>query len=374
MHVNKIIKKNDKNLEIQEYTQILFDIKQQIGLSQTQAMVKVNQELLKLYWNIGKIIFEKQNANNWGIKAVEQLAADIQKEFPGLGGFSRSNLFRMQAFYATYEKVAQAVRLLEDMPIFNIPWGQNIVLLQKLKSNEERLWYAQKAVENGWSRTILEMQIESNLYNRQGKAITNFKKVLPAPDSDLAQQSFKDPYIWDFLTLRERFLEKELEDGLVEQVERFLLELGQGFAFLGRQYHLMVGTKDIYLDMLFYHLDLRCFIVVELKAKEFDARDAGQVNMYLSAADDLLRRPGDNPTIGLLLCKSKDNIMVEYALRDINKPIGVANYTTQLVDSLPKEFESKLPTIAEFEAEFTKQEIMQKIESKEAIKKTPKNK
>ena len=374
MHVNKIIKKNDKNLEIQEYTQILFDIKQQIGLSQTQAMVKVNQELLKLYWNIGKIIFEKQNASSWGVKAVEQLATDIQKEYPGLGGFSRSNLFRMQAFYATYEKVAQAVRLLEDMPIFNIPWGQNIVLLQKLKSNEERLWYAQKAVENGWSRTILEMQIESNLYNRQGKAITNFKKVLPAPDSDLAQQSFKDPYIWDFLTLRERFLEKELEDGLVEQVERFLLELGQGFAFLGRQYHLMVGTKDIYLDMLFYHLDLRCFIVVELKAKEFDARDAGQVNMYLSAADDLLRRPGDNPTIGLLLCKSKDNIMVEYALRDINKPIGVANYTTQLVDSLPKEFESKLPTIAEFEAEFTKQEIMQKIESKEAIKKTPKNK
>ena len=358
--MSKIIKKNDQNLDIQEYTQVLFDIKQQIGLAQTQAMVKVNQELLKLYWNIGKIIVEKQHANNWGTKAVEQLAADIQKEFPGLGGFSPRNIFRMQAFYKAYELLTQPASVILDLPIFNIPWFHNVILLQKLKSNEERLWYAYKSAENGWSRTILEMQIESNLYNRQGKAITNFKRVLPAPDSDLAQQSFKDPYIWDFLTLRERFVEKDLENGLIEQVEKFLLELGQGFAFLGRQYHLMVGTKDIYLDMLFYHLDLRCFIVVELKAKEFDARDAGQINMYLSATDDLLRRPGDNPTIGLLLCKSKDNIMVEYALRDINKPIGVANYTTQLVDYLPKEFESKLPTIAEFEAEFTKQKVLNK--------------
>jgi predicted nuclease of restriction endonuclease-like (RecB) superfamily len=350
----------DAKLDIQEYAQVLLDIKQRIGQAQIRAIAKVNNELLHLYWSIGQILYEKQKTNHWGAKAVEKLSEDVQKEFPGLEGFSPRNIFRMQAFYKTYELLTQPASVITDLPIFNIPWFHNVVLIQKLKLNEERLWYAQKTLENGWSRTILEIQIESDLYNRQGKAITNFKYVLPDLDSDLAQQSFKDPYIWDFLTLREKYVEKELEDGLTQHIQNFLLELGQGFAFIGRQYHMVVGTKDLYIDMLFYHLDLRCFIVVELKAQEFDARDVGQINLYLSAVDNLLKRPDDKPTIGLLLCKSKDNIMVEYALQDFNKPIGVASYTTQLVDSLPKEFKGKLPTIAEIEAELMKQDILSK--------------
>jgi predicted nuclease of restriction endonuclease-like (RecB) superfamily len=205
---------------------------------------------------------------------------------------------------------------------------------------------------------MLETWIKSDLYNREGKAITNFKHTLPQPESDMAHQSLKDPYIFDFLTLHEQHLEKEIEQGLIDHIQKFLLELGEGFSFCGRQYHLEIGDKDYYIDLLFYHLKLRCFVVIELKAREFEPKDAGQINFYLSAIDDILRNPGDNPTIGLILCKSKNNFTAEYALRDIKKPIGVAGYETILVESLPKSFKGSLPTIKEIEAELKKQEIL----------------
>ena len=341
-----------------EYAQTLLYLKEQVQQAQIKATLSANKELIKLYWQIGKTIVEKQEINGWGSNIVERLANDMQKGFPGMGGFSRANIFRMQAFYAAYEKVAQAVRLFEDLPIFKIPWGHNIRLLQKLKTNEERLWYAQKAIEHGWSRTILEMQIESSLYRRQGKAITNFSKTLPAPHSDMAKQSLKDPYLFDFLTLRDDFVEHELEQGLIDHVQQFLLELGQGFAFVGRQKHIEVGETDFYIDLLFYHIELKCYVVIELKNTAFKPEYTGQLNFYLSAVDDLLRTPGDKPTIGLLLCKTKNNVIAEYALRDINKPIGIAGYETKITKNLPKNLKSSLPTIEEIEAEFEKKDIL----------------
>lgn len=357
-------------VSIKDYAKVLLDIKNQIRQSQVKATLAANKELIKLYWLIGKTIAEKQKTSGWGSNVIERLANDLQKEFPGLGGFSRANIFRMQAFYGAYEKVAQAVRQIEDFPIFNIPWGHNIRLLQKLKNNEERIWYAQKAIEFGWSRSVLELQIESNLCHRQGKAVTNFSKTLPAPDSDMAKQSFKDPYLFDFLTLRDDYVEHELEQGLIDHVQQFLLELGQGFAFVGRQKHLEIGESDFYIDLLFYHLKLRCYIIVELKNTAFKPEYAGQLNFYLSAVDDLLREPGDKPTIGLLLCKTKNNVVAEYALRDINKPIGVADYETKIIKNLPKNLKSSLPTIEEIEAELEKKELLTKAKQKKTTKKT----
>ncbi len=336
----------------------MLDIKKHIYDAQVKAALSANKELLKLYWHIGQTICTQQKVNGWGSGSAEKLAEDIQKEFPGLAGFSRANIFRMQAFFSAYEKVAQAARLFEELPVFSIPWWHNIILIQKIKNTEERLWYAQKAIENGWSRTILEMQIESDLYNRQGKAITNFKKTLLSPHSDMAQQSLKDPYIFDFLTLQEKYIEHDIEQGLIDNVQKLLLEMGKGFALVGRQYHLEVGKKDYYIDLLFYHTKLKCYVVVELKAREFDPRDAGQINFYLSAVDDLVRDAQDSPTIGLLLCKTKDNFTAEYALRDINKPIGVAEYQTEILKKLPKNLKSSLPTIEEIEAELEKQESL----------------
>ncbi|MCB1108225.1 MAG: DUF1016 family protein, partial [Chlamydiia bacterium] len=273
--------------------------------------------------------------------------------FIGIEGFSRSNIFRMKAFFTAYEKVAQAVRQLEVLPIFLIPWGHNIILLQKIKDTAERLWYAAKAIEHGWSRSMLTIWIENDLYHREGKAITNFKIALPASQSDLAQQTTKDPYIFDFLTLQKEHLEKELEEGLVSNIQKCLIELGQGFAFVGQQYPIKAGKKDLYIDLLFYHLKLKCYIVVELKAGEFDSRDAGQMSAYLSAVDDQLRNEGDKPTIGLIFCKTKDNVFVEYVLRNFNRPIGVAEFEVKLVESLPKELKASLPTVEEIEAELS---------------------
>lgn len=271
----------------------------------------------------------------------------------------------MRAFYLAYEKmrpsgskVSQAVTLNDELPIFNIPWGHNVMLINKIDNNEQRLWYAQKTIDHGWSRTMLESWIKSDLYHREGKAISNFQKTLPTPQSDLAHQSLKDPYLFDFLTLHREHLEKELEHGLIDHIQSFLIQLGQGFAFAGRQYHLVVDEKDYYIDLLFYNYKLRCFVVVELKAREFDPRDTGQISFYLAAIDDTLKHPDDNPTIGLLLCKSKKNLTVEYALRSNSSPIGVASYETQIFEHLPKEFKGSLPTVEEIEAELEKQEIL----------------
>lgn len=354
----KKISKNNKNLEPQEYTKVLLDIKKHISEAQIKAAFAANKELLKLYWHIGKTIITQQKTHAWGSNFVEKLAEDIQKEFPGLAGFSRANIFRIRAFYLAYEKVSEAPRQLEKSAIFNIPWWHNVILLTKLKDNKLRIWYAQKAIEYSWSSTILEMQIQSDLYHREGKSVTNFKKTLPTPQSDMAQQSFKDPYIFDFLTLQTEHIEHDLEQGLMNHIQKTLLEMGKGFALVGRQYHLEVSNKDYYVDLLFYHYKLRCFIVVELKAREFEPRDAGQINFYLSAVDDFVRGAEDRPTIGLLLCKTKDNITAEYALRNTTSPIGVAEYETEIIKKLPKELKRNLPTIEEIEAELEKNELV----------------
>ncbi|CDK30839.1 PDDEXK nuclease domain-containing protein [Candidatus Babela massiliensis] len=301
---------------------------------------------------------------HWGTKVIEQLANDLQSSFPGMGGFSKRNVFRMRAFYLAYQKVPQAVAQLDNLPIFNIPWGHNAILLEKIKNNKERLWYAQKTIECGWSRTTLEIKIKTDLYNREGKAITNFSKTLPTSQTDIAQQAFKDPYIFDFLTLQEEHLEQDLEQGLIDHVQKLLLEMGKGFALVGRQYHLEIDEEDYYIDLLFYHTKLKCYVVVELKARKFDPRDVGQLNFYLSACDDLLRDETDKSTIGLLLCKSKKNFTAEYALRDIKKPIGIAEYETEIIKNLPKELKSSLPTIEEIEAELEKTEIINELKSK----------
>jgi len=345
----KLIVKDDGDVNFNSYIPFLDQIKKDIFQSQMKAMASVSQELTLLYWRIGKALSEKMDQEGWGAKVVETLARDLSNEFPGMAGFSLRNLRYMRKFAGAYSdsNVATAVA--------KLPWGHNVVLLEKLQSNDQRLWYAQQTLENGWSRSSLILWIESDLYNRQGKAITNFKQTLPAPHSDLAEQILKDPYNFDFLTIDSQARERDIEQGLMAHIQRFLIELGQGFSFVGQQYHVTVGDQDFYIDLLFYHLKLRCFIVVELKNSEFIPEYAGKLNFYLSAVDDLLRVPTDQPTIGLLLCKSKNNYVAEYALRDIKKPIGISSYTTKLVASLPKELRGKLPSIEEIEAELEKQ-------------------
>jgi predicted nuclease of restriction endonuclease-like (RecB) superfamily len=350
----------NKDTSIKEYAHVLSDIKQHVREAQVKAVLAANKELLKLYWYIGQTITVQQTVNGWGSRTIEKLAEDLQKSFPGISGFSKRNIFRMRAFYRAYTKVPQAVAQIDDLPIFKIPRGHNAVILEKVKDINKCLWYAQKTIENGWSRSMLETWIKSDLYKREGKAITNFTKTLPTPQSDMAQQSLKDPYIFDFLTLHKDYVERDIEHALIDNVQKLLLELGKGFAFIGRQYHLNVGGNDYYLDLLFYHYKLRCFVVVELKATAFDPQDAGQLNFYLSVVDDQLKSPQDNATIGILLCKTKNNIVAEYALRGINKPIGIAGYEAQIIEKLPKELKSSLPTIEEIETELEKQEFLVK--------------
>ena len=361
-----------------DYDFTLTELKRQIKESQVKAITAANKELIRLYWKIGKTIVEKQEKSRWGTKIIEKLAKDIQNSFPGIEGFSRTNIFRMRAFYIAYQTNPPAGGQFQNDPpeiLASIPWRHNSVLVEKLKKHEERMWYAQKTTEHGWSRSVVEIMIGNSLHSRQGKAITNFKAVMPSPQSDLAQQATKDPYLFDFIALTDDVIEKDIENQLTEHIQKFLMELGQGFAFVGRQYPIKAGEKDLYIDLLFYHLTLRCYIIVELKAKEFDSRDAGQMSVYLSAVDDLLRHEGDNPSIGMILCRTKDNVFVEYALRNFNRPIGVAEYETKLVETLPKELKSSLPTVEEIEAEL--EQDMPNIESpnkKKKIRKKSKEK
>jgi predicted nuclease of restriction endonuclease-like (RecB) superfamily len=364
----KALEKKTKTVLTKEYAQTLADLKKEVQNAQIKAALSANKELIKLYWTIGKTIVEKQEKNGWGSNIIETLAKDLQDTFPGMAGFSRANIFRMRAFFQAYEKVAQAVRQLDALPIFNIPWGHNIMLFQKLDSPKEQIWYAQKTIDHGWSRNMLELWIKSDLFKREGKAITNFKHTLPAPHSDLAQQSLKDPYLFDFLTLHKEHLEKEIEQGLIDHIQKFLLELGEGFAFVARQKHLEVGGADYYIDLLFYHLKLRCYVVIELKSTAFKPEYTGQINFYLAAVDDLIKHPDDKPTIGLLLCKSKNNITVEYALRGNKSPIGISSYETKIVEKLPKNLKGSLPAVEEIEAELEKQNTL----AKEIVKKSKK--
>ncbi|KKP28850.1 MAG: hypothetical protein UR12_C0016G0007 [candidate division TM6 bacterium GW2011_GWF2_30_66] len=364
----KIIKKS-YNISTIEYVNFLEKLKKDIMQAQLKAALSITKELTMLYWKIGMAVSEKISQEHWGAKAIERLSKDLQSSFPDVAGFSVRNLVYMRKFADCYQELSQVEAAAQ------IPWGHNMVILDKIAEPVQRLWYIQQIIENGWSRSMLGHWIESNLYKRQGRAVTNFKKTLMPLQSDLAEQVLKDPYNFSFVALDKKYRERELEQGLIDHIQKFLLELGEGFAFIGRQYRLEVGGEDNFIDLLFYHLKLRCYIVVELKATDFDPRDAGQINFYLSAVDSLVKHPTDNPSIGILLCKTKSKIKVEYALRDINKPIGVASYETMLVDSLPKNLKGSLPTIEEIETGLELAEIIEekeiKIEEK-AVKKVEK--
>jgi len=330
------------------YGPLLADLKERVRAAQTRAVLSVNRELILLYWHSGGQILRCQREEGWGAKVVDRLAKDLRAEFPEIEGFSPRNLKYMRALASAYPEVEFVQQV-----VAQIPWGHNLLLLNKLKQHELREWYARRTVEHGWSRAVLSTQIQTKAHARAGKALTNFKQTLAPLQSDLAQQALKDPYVFDFLTLSVDARERQLEQGLVDHVQKFLLELGVGFAFVGRQVHLEVGKEDYYLDLLFYHLKLRCYVVIDLKMEPFKPEFAGKMNFYLSAVDDRMRGPQDQPTIGLLLCRDKNRITVEYALRNMAKPIGVAQWQTRLVESLPKKLKGALPSVKDLEKELS---------------------
>ncbi len=331
-----------------DYAAALTAIKTRIAEERLRIVLSANAAMVLLYWDVGRMILDRQKQAGWGAKVVDRLSADLREAFPEMQGFSPRNLKYMRAFAAAWPE-----RAIVQRAAAQIPWFHNCVLLDRVPDSDTRHWYVQAIVREGWSRRILEMQIESRAHARQGTAVTNFKATLPPGDSDLAQQVFKDPYLFDFLGTADSRREREVEQALVDHIQHFLLELGSGFAFVGRQVHLEVDDQDFYIDLLFYHLKLRCHVVVELKAVPFDPGFVGQLNLYLSAVDDLLRHADDQPTIGLLLCRSKSKLVVEYALRHLKRPVGVAEWETELVEKLPKALAGSLPTIAEIEAELS---------------------
>lgn len=331
-----------------DYRQALTDIKLRIQSAQVRAVFAVNSELLALYWDIGRRLLKWQKDQGWGAAVVEQMSSDLHASYPEMKGFSRSSLFAMRQMVAFFSPQFEFV----PQPVGQMPWGHVRTLLAKVKAVDSALLYAQYCIENGWSRSVLEWQIEQRFHERAGKAVGNFTKTLPAPQSELVQQSLKDPYIFDFLTLTPQAVERDIENQLVAQITRFLLELGKGFAFLGRQYPLAVNGKDYFLDLLFYHTRLKCYVVIELKAGEFKPEYIGKLNFYLSAVDDQLRTPDDQPTIGLILCKDKDKLDVEYALRDINKPMGVSSFIGK---DIPLSVQSQLPSVEDIEIELAAQ-------------------
>ena len=325
-----------------DYAAWLAELKTRIHAAQQRASLSVNRELVLLYWQIGQDILARQNREGWGTKVIERLAQDLRNAFPDMKGFSRANLMYMRAFAEAWPEPA-----IVQQAVGQLPWGHNLVLLSKLKTTDQRLAYAQRAIEHGWSRNVLAIHIERRLLEREGQAVTNFAVQFPRPHSDLAQESLRDPYLFDFLGIGNEAGERAIEEAIIKHITQFLIELGAGFAYVGRQVHLEVGGDDFFMDLLFYHLKLRCYVVVELKAGAFKPEHAGQLSFYLSAVDTQMKAEQDNPTIGLLLCKSKNKVVAEYALRDSNKPIGVAEY--QLIESLPAELQTSLPSIEAIE-------------------------
>jgi predicted nuclease of restriction endonuclease-like (RecB) superfamily len=330
--------------------------------------------MIMMYWDIGRMIDERQKAEGWGARIIPRLSKDIRNELPEVKGFSERNLKLMVQFFHEYLGLAligqpavaqsnsahsrtngQPTVARSDITnddcflVLQIPWAHNVIIMEKIKAPAARTWYIRQTLENGWSRNVLAIQISGNAYERHGKAVTNFESALPQPQSDLVQQALKDPYVFDFLTLAEPFKERELEIGLIQHLQRFLIEMGQGFAFVGRQYHVDVGDEDFYIDLLFYHLKLRCFIAIDLKKGDFKPEYSGKMNFYCSVIDDILRHPTDQPTIGLILCQKKNKVIAEYALRDVNKPIGISEY--ELTKALPTNLRSSLPSIEEIESE-----------------------
>ncbi|WP_455001050.1 PDDEXK nuclease domain-containing protein [Capnocytophaga leadbetteri] len=336
-------------INITDYKDWLQDLKGKIQQSQIKAAIQVNSELLRLYWQIGKDIVEKQAQAKWGDGFLQTLSADLCKEFPTIKGFSYRNLKSIRQWYLFYNQLdiigKQVVSQLE-VSLFSIPWGHHIMIMQRCKNTQEALFYVHKTIENHWSRSVLEHQIALNLYVRQGKAITNFQHQLPPAMSDLAQELTKDPYIFDFLSITENYTEKELQQYLEDNMTKFLLELGKGFCFYGKQVHI-VGGDDFYIDLLFYNAHLHCYVVVELKTTKFKPEHIGQLKFYVTAVNKQLRTEGDAPTIGLLICKDKNNVIAEYTLEDIHNPIGVSSY--KLFDELSKDYQSSLPSIEEIE-------------------------
>jgi predicted nuclease of restriction endonuclease-like (RecB) superfamily len=326
------------------YANWLAELKGRIHSAQQRASMAVNRELVLLYWQIGRDILARQAEQGWGAKVIDRLAHDLRNAFPEMKGFSRANLMYMRAFAEAWpdEQIVQQA-------VGQLPWGHNLVLLARLKQPEQRLAYARAAIEHGWSRNVLNIHIETRLLERTGKAVTNFSERLPAPGSDLARESLKDPYLFDFLDVGKEADEREIEAALVKHITQFLLELGAGFAFVGRQVHLEVGGDDFFIDLLFYHLKLRCYVVIELKADKFKPEHLGQLGFYLTTVDRQVKGEQDNPTIGLLLCKSKNKIVAEYALGDKTQPMGIAEY--KLLKSLPEPLQTNLPSIEQIERE-----------------------
>ena len=339
-----------------EYAVVLGDLKERIQSERLRVTLAANSAMVLLYWDIGKTILNRQETQGWGAKIIDRLSHDLKTAFPDMSGLSPRNLKYMRTFAAAWPD-----RAIVQRTVAQIPWRSNLALLDKLNNSKLRLWYADKTVEYGWSRDILAMQIETRLHERQGNTVNNFGLALPPPDSDMAAQVFKDPYVFDFLGTADPRKEREVEQALVDHIQHFLLELGTGFSFVGKQVLLEVGDRDFYIDLLFYHLKLRCFVAVELKAVPFDPAFVGKLNLYLSAVDDLMRHSDDKPTIGLLLCKSKNKLVAEYALSGFSKPMGVAEWETQLTESLPDELKGSLPTIEEIENELGGQEKSDEI-------------
>ena len=373
------------NLKDTAYKQWLTELKTKIRSTQIKAAIAVNTELILFYWELGRMLSEKLSQSSWGDKVLETLSKDLRDEFPEMKGFSVSNLKTCKLFFEYFSsllvnenedlKSLISSQLVNQLQIadnqyneFNyqftdrlqetfikdivakIPWGHIKVIITKIKKFQDAIFYIQKIKENNWSRDVLTLQIKSNLHNRRGASITNFNKTLPEALSDLAQQTLKDPYIFDFLQLSEGYKEKDIENQLVSHITKFLMELGKGFAFVGKQYHLEIADNDYYIDLLFYHIKLKCYVVIELKNTRFIPEYAGKLNLYLSAIDTLIKQEDDKPTIGILLCRDKNNIEAEFALRDINKPMGVSEF--QFTAHLPENLKSSLPTIEEIENEF----------------------
>jgi predicted nuclease of restriction endonuclease-like (RecB) superfamily len=375
------------------YADLLTGIKTRVQTARVRAGLAANRELILLYWDIGRLVAERQDTEGWGASIIDRLSTDIRHEFPGLQGFSARNILRMKSFYLAYKELfvispppaaeleieiwPQAVAKLDEPqneflpplvaemdkeadcpPMFQIPWAHNVLLIEKIKDPDKRLWYMRKTIEHGWSRNILTLHIDQQDYERKGLAVTNFSATLPSPLSDLAQELLKDPYIFDFLGIADDVREKEVENALLAHLRDFLLELGSGFAFVGNQVRLDIDDEDYYIDLLFYHLKLRCYFVIDLKTRPFAAEDAGKMNFYLNVVDDLFRHPDDQPSIGLVLCREKEGsnkMLLEYALRGLEKPVGVSAY--QLTRALPDNLKPSLPTVEEIEIE-----IAEKVE------------
>jgi predicted nuclease of restriction endonuclease-like (RecB) superfamily len=329
------------------YAELLQELKARIHAAQVRAAQAVSHELVLLYWSIGKDISERFGREGWGGKIVDRLAHDLQNEFPGIEGFSPRNLRYMRSLAEAWPET----EILQQL-IAKLPWGHNLRVLDRIKDRPTREWYLRAALEYGWSQNILVLQISGRLHEREGKALTNFQRTLPPPGSDLAEQILKDPYNFDFLTLADSFQERELERGLLIHLRDLILELGRGFAFVGSQVPITVGDETFYIDLLFYHLRLHSYFVIELKTKRFKPEYAGKLNFYLSAADDLIRTPQDGPTLGLLLCEGRTSAVVEYALRDVNKPIGISTY--RVTRELPSPVRDELPTVEDLQGVVTK--------------------